>query len=134
MMNFNQMAQAGSILSSLGNMNITQKQDIITVNGLQEAKDFKLNKGERVAIIDSGADILYIKECDEIGKYSLKVFECKEITDRFEKENTPAMISRAEFDNLMQSVIEMKSMLKGGSNEHNVNGKKSENGLKFPDK
>jgi len=132
MMNFNQMAQAGSILSSLGNLNVPQRQDIITVNGLQEAKDYRLNKGDRVAMIDSGSDILYIKECDDIGKYSLKVFECKEITDRYEKENTPAVISRAEFDNLMQSIKDVQLML-GGKNEHNVK-KQDQNGLKFSDK
>lgn len=125
-MNLNQLSQAGNLLSTIGSFQtFTPRQDITTVNGLQEARDFKLNKGERVAMIDANSDILYIKECDEIGKYTLKVYECKEITDKFERENTPAVISRAEMDDMVKAIADIKAMLAGGNNgKHDV--KKSE--------
>lgn len=125
MMNLNQFSQAGNILSSIGSLgalqtNFTTRRDIVTVNGLQEAREFKLDKGERIAMIDSNSDILYIKECDDIGKYSLKVFECKEITDKYEKENTPAVISRAEMDSMISSMNEIKAMLGGMNGKFNA--------------
>lgn len=49
MINFNQLAQTGTLLSALGQTTTTfqPKRDILTVNGLAEAKDFRLDKGER---------------------------------------------------------------------------------------
>lgn len=121
-MNYNQIAQATNILNSLGNFqNIGQKRDIITVNGLQDAKDFKIGNGESVILMDANNDIIYVKRCDEIGKVGLSVYQCIDITEKFEKENTQANISKADFENLVKSIAEMKTLLgKGGRNEHNA--------------
>lgn len=124
MINFNSLAQTGTLLSALGQTTTFQpRRDILTVNGLAEAKDFKLDKGERVVLVDSSADIIYIKECDDIGKYSLKVYECHDVTSQFEKENTPAVISRAEFDSLVSSISDLKKMMGGKENEHDAERK-----------
>lgn len=122
-MNYGQLAQAGNILTQLGTFqNFQSKRDIITVNSLNEAKDFKLNNGESVVLMDSNDDIIYVKQCDEIGKVSLNVYRCTNITEEFEKQNTPANVSKADFDALVQSISELKSMVnKGGNkNEHNA--------------
>lgn len=120
-----QLSQVGNIFSTLGGLNnnnlnnaFYKKNEIITVNGFQEAKDFKLNKEESILMLDTDGNILYVKECDSIGKYTLKVFECSDITDKYEKEHTSADISKADFENLMQTMKEMKSILttKGGNN------------------
>lgn len=120
-LDYNQIAQAGNFLSSFNSFGNT-RHDIITVNGLQEAKDFKLNRNERVALIDSNDDILYIKECDDIGKYNLKVFKCENITEQYMQTVTPASISKAEFDSLKNDMSELKAMLikLEGNSEHNV--------------
>lgn len=123
-MNYGQLAQAGNILTQLGTFqNFQSKRDIITVNSLNEAKDFKLNNGESVVLMDSNDDIIYVKQCDEIGKVTMNVYKCINITEEFEKKNTPANVSKADFDALVQSITELKSMMnnKGGNrNEHNA--------------
>jgi len=124
---YNQLSQAGNLLASLGNFGnaynpLYGKHEVLTVNGLQEAKDFKLNKNERVALIDSNDDVLYIKECDEIGKYNLKIYACTDVTDKYLQSNTPASISKAEFENLKNDMSELKTMLSKVVNngKHNV--------------
>lgn len=127
MINYNQIQQAGNLLSTLGNLNSTpslnfqNKKDILTVNGLQEARDFKLNNGENVILMDCNNDIIYVKRCDDIGKVTLNVYECKDVTDTYEKQNTPANISKADFDNLVKSISELKNYInKGVQNEYNA--------------
>lgn len=118
---YQNLANGMNFLSNLTNPYGVQKHEIITVNGYQEARDFKLNRGERVALVDVNDDILYIKECSEIGKYSLKVFECKNVTDKYEQQNTPANISREEFENLSGEISRIKQLLEEKSNgKHNV--------------
>lgn len=130
-LDYSQLANAGNILSSIGNLgnfngfSQQTKHDVITVNGYAEAKDFKLNKGERVALIDANDDILYIKECDEIGKYNLKVFQCINVTDNYVSQNTPAQISRAEFEQLNSNVAELKQLLME-KEKRNVNVKQQQ--------
>lgn len=119
-LDYQQLAQGVNFLTSLSNPNYSlNRHEILTVNGLQEAKDYKLNRNERVALIDANSDVLYIKECDEIGKYNLKIYECTDVTDKFEMQNTPASISKAEFDELKNSLVEMRKLLEV-KNEHNV--------------
>lgn len=127
-LDFQQLANAGALLnnlSTIGNPSFNgfqPKREIITVNGFQEAKDFKLNKGEQIALIDSNEDILYIKEADDCGKYSLRVYECKEITDDFNKSiSEPSGISREEFEKLSADVAEVKKLLsKKGKNSNDA--------------
>lgn len=114
---FNGLTQASTFLTNLSN---PIKRDIVTVNGFKEAQDFKLFRGERIAMLDSNADILYIKECDDsLGKYSLKVFECKEITAKYQAENTPANITQAQYEALTSKLDNLTKLL-GDKNEHNV--------------
>lgn len=122
MMNYGQIAQAGNILTSLGNFqNFAQKRDIITVNGFQDAKDFKVCNGESIILMDANEDIIYIKRCDEIGKVNMSVYRCTDITEQYEKENTSANISKADFENLVKTISEMRAMLgRGTKNEHNA--------------
>lgn len=124
-MNINQIQQAGNILSTLGGlgngMTYGLKREILTVNGMQEARDFKIFNNESVLLMDTQEDIVYVKQCDEIGKMSLKVYECKDITETYEKKNSPANISREDFESLVTQINELKGLVtkKGGKNEHN---------------
>lgn len=71
-------------------------------------------------MLDSNSDILYLKECDDIGKYTLKVFRCEEITQEFVQQSQPQQISKAEFDKLSKDIADLKSLFlannKGGDN------------------
>jgi len=122
MNNFNNLSQVGNVLTSLGTFQNFQKRDILTVNGLSEAKDFKLNNGESIMLMDSNDDIVYVKRCDDIGKVSMNIYKCVDVTDEFERKNTPANVSKADFDSLVQTISELKQMMnKGGNkNEHNA--------------
>lgn len=121
---YQQLAQGVNFLSNLSNPNFynqgATKHDILTVNGLQEAKDFKLNRDEKVMLLDANSNILYIKESDSIGKCTVKVFECTDVTDKYEMQNTPANISRDEFNTLSASVSKIMSMLEERNGKHNV--------------
>lgn len=113
---------SNTLLTSLYNTTFPPKRCVTRVNGVQEAKDFKLENDESVALIDANEDILYIKECDGTGRYSLKIYQCIDKTEEYISKSTPANISKAEFDSLKSSLEELKSLLvKGGKkNEHNV--------------
>lgn len=107
----NQLTQAANFLNSFNPPTYQCRHNIITVSGIQEAKDFKLNNGESAAMIDSNADILYIKECDSIGKCSLKVYECIDKTEEYLNIAIPANLSKAEIDSLKNDLAEVKSLL-----------------------
>jgi hypothetical protein len=113
---------SNTLLTSLYNTTFPPKRSVMRVNGVQEARDFKLENDESIALIDANEDILYIKECDNTGRYSLKIYQCIDKTDEYISKCTPANISRAEFDSLKTSLDELKTLLtKGGKkNEHNV--------------
>ena len=102
-------------MSTLYNPNPLQpKKEIITVNGVSEAQSFHLEKGESVALIDSNSDVLYIKESDDVGKVSLKIYECVDKTDEYISKNTPAQISKADFENLTNQLNNLTVLLSKG--------------------
>lgn len=96
---FNTLAQATNLYS---NLNGFQHHEILTVNSLQQVKDFVINKGDSYLLLDPNSDILYIKECDSIGKITLKIFSLKDITDEVLNNSTPVTLSKTQFDNLMK--------------------------------
>ena len=102
----------------LSGFNYPQKRKIVTVNGLKEAQDFKLNYGESILFLDANQDILYVKQCDEIGKVSLNVYQCTEITQNFITPE-PSPVSRADLDAFQSNLLEEVKKLIGGQNELN---------------
>lgn len=100
----------------------TSKRSIVTVNGLQEAKNYNLDRGENIILMDSNEDIVYIKSCEETGKYILKVYRCEDITETFTLNDTE--VSKKDFNKLSEEVAELKTMLKGVlKNEYNASKK-----------
>lgn len=112
----NGFAQMTNILSGF---NYPNKRKIITVNGLKEAQDFKLNYGESILFLDSNEDILYVKQCDDIGKVTLNVYRCMEITQDFITPE-PSPVSRADLDAFQNNLLEEVKKLIGGPNELNA--------------
>jgi hypothetical protein len=114
MVDYQKLLNSMQAISSLGNpsLNFT-KHDIETVNGYSEAKDFKLNRDERIILLDSNDNIIYIKECDEIGKCTLKVFECTEVTEKYQLQNTPTSFTKEELDKITNDIAELKNIILG---------------------
>lgn len=94
---------------------------------MQEAKDYRLDRSESIILLDSNSNIIYLKECDDIGKVSLKVYECTDITEQFNMQNTPANISKAEFENLRQDISDLKTLLMRNANNGKHDVKQQQN-------
>ena len=76
MMNTQGLMQAGNLLSTLyQTQQQNTKREVVTVNGVSEAQAFRLDKGESIALIDCNADVLYIKESDDVGKTTMRIYE-----------------------------------------------------------
>lgn len=110
--NFSQMT---NILSGFSYPN---KRKIITVNGLKEAQEFKLNYGESILFLDANQDVLYVKQCDDIGKVSLNVYKCIDITNDYITPE-PAPVSRADLDAFQNNLLNEVKKLIGGPYELN---------------
>lgn len=108
---------ASSLLSQLdGNKGgTTAKRQIITVCGADEARAFSLDKGESAVLVDDTDDIIYIKECDSIGKSSIKAFRYEEI----EMSEASGGVSRKEFDALKNDIADIKKMMEAGNGKLN---------------
>ena len=107
---YNSISQATNLLNVFN----PGKHEIITVNSLQQAKDFHLNRGDSYLLLDPNADILYIKECDSIGKLSLRIFKLTDVTESYEAESTPVSISKLEYDNLIQTINKLANRVDNG--------------------
>lgn len=108
---------ASSLLSQLdGNKSgAAVRRQIITVSGADEARAFSLDKGESSVLVDDTDDIIYIKECDSIGKSSIKAFRYEEI----EMTEASGGVSRKEFDALKNDIADIKKMMEAGSGKLN---------------
>lgn len=115
------LANAGSFLSGLYNPTQFSKREIVTVSGVQEAVNFKLDKGESIALIDANEDVLYIKDCDEIGKCNLKIYQCVDKTDELLNSSNRNSFDKSEIDQMKNDLAEIKSLLsRGVHNEYNA--------------
>lgn len=108
---------ASSLLSQLDGSKAgnTAKRQIITVCGADEARAFSLEKGESAVLVDDSDDIIYIKECDSIGKSSIRAFRYEEI----EMTEASGGVSRKEFDALKSDIADIKKMMEAGSGKLN---------------
>lgn len=103
---------------------VTPKRQIVSVNGVQDAKNFNLDRGENIILMDSNSDVIYIKSVDELGKTLLKVFSCKDITDSV-LNDSQITINKSDFDKLSKELSDLKDMVRGIKDEHNVSTKQS---------
>lgn len=94
----------------LNNFSNPIKHEILTVSSLQQAKDFVMNKGDSYLLLDPNADLLYIKEMDNIGKVSLKVFSLVDVTEQYISNNTPITISKSEYTKLLNRLDQLEAI------------------------
>lgn len=109
-----QISQVGNIFSAFNT--IQNKRSILTLS-FKEAQDFKLNHGESFLALDPNEDILYVKECDDIGKCSLKIYSCSDVTAEYQALNTPSTLSKADLELFSQNILsEVKKMIEEKDN------------------
>ena len=102
------------------------KRLIISVNGINEAKNFSLNRGENIILRDNNEDIIYIKSCDDLGKYTLKIYSCLDVTEQYLNENTTISATKSDVEKLSNELSEVKKLFMEVMNEYNVKQSKSE--------
>lgn len=88
----------------LNNFTNSQKHEILTVSSLQQVKDFTINRGDSYLMLDPNADRLYVKEKDNIGKDSIRIFSLTEITEQYLNSETPVTMTKADYNNLIQRI------------------------------
>ena len=54
-----------------------QNTNIVWTQGMEGAKSFNVAPGSSAILMDSDADVFYIKSCDSTGKPSLEIFDYK---------------------------------------------------------
>lgn len=118
-MDYSQLA--GTLLNTMTQQPQQPKRQIITVNGVAEARSFNISAGENVVLIDANADYFYIKECDDIGKSTLHAYKYEEIELTDEGVNG---VTKKEFTQLSNDVAQLKDMIKELNNGQ-LNSKKS---------
>lgn len=108
---------ATTLLNQLdgGKSGNTSKRQIITVSGTDEARAFSLDKGESIVLVDETDDIIYIRECDNIGKSSIRAFRYEEI----EMAEASGGVSRKEFDLLKNDIAAIKKMMEVNNGKRN---------------
>lgn len=102
---YNTLSQATNLFSSINGF---QKHEILTVNSLQQVKDFVINKGDSYLLLDPNADTLYIKECDSIGKICIRSFALTETTQEVINESSPVTISKTEYRKLLKRLEQLE--------------------------
>lgn len=106
---YNALSQATNLFNNFNGM---YKHEILTVGSLQQVKDFVINKGDSYMLLDPNSDLLYIKECDNIGKITIKAYSLTDITEEVINNNTPVTLSKTQYENLMKRL----ETLEGGKN------------------
>lgn len=119
MNNFEQLGQFGNTLAGFSsfanqNFNFSPKHEVITVSSYEDAKNFRLNKGDTYDLLDPNADILYLKERDAIGRETMRIYKLQDITSQFEQQCTPANISQQEYNSLVNKIDSLINRIERG--------------------
>lgn len=95
------------------------KREIVSVNGINGARNFSLDRGENIILMDANEDVVYVKTCDETGRCNIKVYSCTDITESATVENGDS-VNRKDIERLSDEVSELKNMIKVVLNEHDA--------------
>lgn len=95
--------------------NLAAQGGVQWVSGEQEARGYLIAPNSAVALWDSTAPTVYLKQADASGKPSLKIYDLVERTEA--PQTAPAVkpeeyVTRKEFDDLAAIVGEMKGKKK----------------------
>ena len=95
-----------------------QPTSIIWVQGEREAAAYPVAPNNAVALWDSDAPVIYLKQADAAGKPSMKAFDLVERAEQSKKEPD-------NYDSIMKSISEMRSDIDSLKNDvYGLAGKK----------
>lgn len=85
-----------------------QQSGVQWVNGEQEARNWMIAPNAAVALWDSSAPTVYLKQADASGKPTLKIFDLVERVASVGVKPADNFVTRKEFDELSAIVNEIK--------------------------
>lgn len=87
--------------------------NIIWINGINQAKAYQLRPGTSVLLMDADQEgIFYIKTCDNIGMVNLRIFKYEETV-----ENKSEYVTKTELEEIIRRVLNEQSIPTNESNE-----------------
>lgn len=105
---YNQFTPYGMNYQGVNNMT-NSGQSLIRVNGVDGAKNYNIGFNSTAALFDANEDIFYIKSTDATGFPSaMRAFRFAEIDVNSLGSNG---VSRAEYNNLLMQINDIKNML-----------------------
>lgn len=88
------------------NLNNGPSIGINWVQGIEGAKSFIIQPNEKVLLMDSEDDRLFIKSCDEIGKPSIRSFKLvEEVLENNEKVNMNEYVKKEEIQGMILDIL-----------------------------
>lgn len=92
---------------NINNFSNPLKHEILTVNSLQQVKDFVMNKGDSYLLLDPNSDVLYIKEMDSIGKVKISKYRLEDCSDELLEESVITM-RKKDYDNILKRLEQLE--------------------------
>ena len=80
-------------------------QNLIRVNGIDEAKAYQMSANSTVALFDTNEDIMYVKSTDGAGFPSIRTFSFTEIKENTKVSQNTDYISRQEFEDFKKELM-----------------------------
>lgn len=82
------------------------------VNGIDEARNFKMQPNQVALLMDNYKPLLYVKSSNQLGQATIKTFKLEEVVESTDQENK-------RLDNLEQKLNEIMSILGAKKDESN---------------
>jgi hypothetical protein len=87
-------------------LNNSYSNGINWVQGVEGAKSFIIQPNEKVLLMDSEDDRLFVKMCDEIGKPSIRSFKLvEEVLESNEKVNMNEYVKKEEIQGMILDIL-----------------------------
>lgn len=83
------------------------------VNGIEEARKYIVNPNKTMYLKDLSSNMIFIKKCDNQGRYTLQVYEMNEIN----QDQTTEFVKKADFNALVSSVDNLSKMVENFVNK-----------------
>lgn len=80
-------------------------QNLIRVNGIDEAKAYQMLANSTVALFDTNEDIMYVKSTDGAGFPSIRTFSFTEVKENTKVSQNSDYISRQEFEDFKKELM-----------------------------
>lgn len=83
------------------------------VNGIEEAKKYIVNPNKTMYLKDLSSNMIFIKKCDNQGRYTLQAYELTELN----QDPTTEFVKKDDFNELVASVNNLSKMVENFVNK-----------------